>query len=133
MTKRAIAALGGMAIAVALTSSAAAQVTPAGLDPEHYECYEPDPAPTFVPENVTLRDQFRRIQLQAIDVAFLCTPVSKNGQRLADKLSHLVCYDLSTNTPINETVVTSNQFGQHRFRLGVAKLLCLPSLKRVVP
>jgi hypothetical protein len=120
-----------MAIAIALTSSAAAQNTPAGLDPEHYECYEPNPAPTFADQTVLLRDQFRSIQLTATDVAFLCTPVSKNRQRLADTVTHLVCYDLSTNNPVNADVTTVNQFGRLQFRVGIAKLLCLPTLKRV--
>ena len=131
MTRRATAALGGMAIAIALTSSAAAQVTPAGLDPEHYECYEPDPAPTFAAKTVHLRDQFRGIELQALKVAFLCTPVRKDRQRLADQLTHLVCYELSTNPSVNTDVRTDDQFGTLRFRVGIAKLLCLPALKRV--
>ena len=130
MTKRTVSALGGIALAVALTSSAAAQ-TPTGLDPEHYECYEPNPAPTFPDQTVLLNDQFRTIQLTATDVAFLCTPVRKNRERLADQLTHLVCYDLSNNDPVNKDVRTLNQFGKLEFRVGIAKLLCLPSLKRV--
>jgi hypothetical protein len=122
-----------MAIAIALTSSAAAQainLNPVGVDPEHYLCYPPTQAVPFA-QAVELDDQFRRdLKLSTIRVAFLCNPVQKDNQRLADRISHLVCYLLSTNSPVNQAVETDNQFATHRFTAGVARLLCVPSLKR---
>ncbi len=121
----------GLAFAVAAAAPASA-ANPTGVDPEHYQCYVPEPV-QFPPRTVKLRDQFRpQSEARVVSVAFLCAPVSKNGELLADRVSHLVCYNLDTQKVAGKRVLTINQFGRLQFGVGKAALLCVPSLKRVI-
>lgn len=122
----------GLAFVFAASTPAAA-ANPTGIDPEHYQCYVPVQPVPFQPRTVKLRDQFKpETEARVIRVAFLCAPVSKNGELLADKESHLVCYDIETPKVANVPVRTFNQFGKLDFTPGKATLLCVPSLKKVL-
>lgn len=122
---------------VAFGSTAQAQATnlnPIGVDPEHYQCYEIKGPTKAIPVK-SLRDQFGgRQELRVIGPVSLCAPVSKNGELLADKETHLVCYQIADPKPLPKpvTVAVKNQFGQFRFDVVVARTLCLPSLKKVI-
>src|SRR5688572_17399545 len=111
-------------------------VTPSGLDPEHYHCYAPSETDAVRhpdPIRVELEDQFGTSSDVTVgQVAFVCAPASKNGDRLADRLTHLVCYNVDSGLPATDRVRTSNQFGDLRFTVGNSRLLCVPSLKRVI-
>jgi hypothetical protein len=107
---------------------------PYGVDPEHYQCYTFTLPTTFQPRNVTVRDQFGFRTVRVIAPRLLCTPVSKNNGLLADRVSHLVCYAIQNGlTNLNRRVEVTNQFGRLQFTVQNANLLCLPSLKRVLP
>jgi hypothetical protein len=134
--RRTIAALSAVAFAFALGSGASAQtanLNPVGVDPEHYQCYSiVQPAP-FQPRQVRLRDQFGFRTVTVFRPHTLCTPVSKNNALLADTKSHLVCYVVTASQPVNRRVEVTNQFGRLQFNVNTANLLCVPSLKRVLP
>lgn len=132
--KRTIAALCALSFAVAfgVTAEAQTNLNPVGIDPEHYQCYSITQTP-FQQRLVTLRDQFGVRRVNVIRPVLLCTPVSKNGALLADKESHLVCYQIQNGQTANKRVETTNQFGKHQFTVLTANLLCVPSLKRVLP
>jgi hypothetical protein len=136
--KKTMLALGALFVAVAFSTAAKAQANPnpIGVDPEHYQCYTIAKIdPVFADRGVRLKDQFGLTSTKVIAPKLLCAPVSKNGELLADTRSHLVCYSLraSTPTPVNKRVEIVNQFGKLQFDVGIANLLCVPSLKRVLP
>ena len=131
-----LAVLGAVAFTLTLGATAQAQtvnLNPTGLDPEHYQCYTIAQPTTFSPRNVTLRDQFGFRTVNVLRPALLCTPVSKNGALLADKVSHLVCYVIQNGQTANKRVEIRNQFGTAQFNVQTGNWLCVPSLKRVVP
>jgi hypothetical protein len=133
--KKIFAALGALSLALAFGVTAQAQTitaNPYGVDPEHYQCYSITQT-TFAPRSVTLRDQFGFKQVRVVRPVLLCTPVSKNNGLLADRVSHLVCYQIANGLVANKRVETTNQFGKLQFTVQTANLLCVPSLKRVLP
>jgi len=134
--KTTIAALGALYLAFALHTPAQAQVAnlnPIGVDPEHYQCYTVVQPTPFRPRQVRLQDQFGLKTVNVLAPRLLCAPVSKNGQLLADRESHLVCYSIQGGQTPNRRVEISNQFGRLQFGVQTAILLCVPSLKRVLP
>jgi hypothetical protein len=133
--KKTFAALCALSFVVAFNVTAQAQTltaNPYGVDPEHYQCYTITQT-TFAPRSVTLRDQFGFRQVRVVRPVQLCTPVSKNNGLLADRVSHLVCYQTVNGLLANRRVETTNQFGKLQFTVQQANLLCVPSLKRVLP
>jgi hypothetical protein len=133
--RKTIAALGALYLSVAFGAAAHAQAAnpnPVGVDPEHYQCYPVTKPSAFEPRSVSLKDQFGLKTVQVIAPRLLCAPVSKNGGLLADTRSHLVCYSIQGQAAGKRVEVT-NQFGKLQFDVGTANLLCLPSLKRVLP
>ncbi|HEY0430537.1 MAG TPA: SBBP repeat-containing protein, partial [Pyrinomonadaceae bacterium] len=108
-----------------------------GLD--HFKCYDVQPPTSFVPFDVTLRDQFETQDVRVLQPVSLCNPVIKclkgDCTQMLNPDDHLVCYETidERGTPEFEKpeVEVSNQFGQHQ-KLTVMRrknLLCLPSLK----
>ena len=103
----------------------------------HYKCYQildwvEDPT-----LQVNLTDQFGRSQARVLRPYSLCNPVDKNGEGIADKENHLVCYQIADD-PSGEyervrEVEVQNQFGENRLWVGIpSRELCLPSKKRLV-
>lgn len=136
MTTRILITVSSMVFAFALSVGAQAQTitaNPNGIDPEHYKCYVAlDPIPPFQPRTVDLQDQFGKRPVRLQKISFICTPVSKNGEVVADRLSHLVCYQFSQPAPDPvKRVEVKNQFGVTQFTVGRAGHLCVPSFKRV--
>lgn len=80
-----------------------------------------------------MRDQFGFRTVRVGAPRLLCAPVSKNNGLLADRLSHLVCYVTTPPFTANKRVEVTNQFGRLQFTVNTASLLCVPSLKRVLP
>lgn len=103
----------------------------------HYKCYPVLDWGVFDPVAVKLKDQFGDSQARVLQPYMLCNPVDKNGEGIADKKNHLVCYQIQDD-PIGDydrvkEVVVSNQFGETQLWVrGAGKELCLPSQKRLV-
>ena len=136
--KKTMLALSAIFAAVAFSTAAKAQANPnpIGVDPEHYQCYTIAKIdPPFLSRGVRLKDQFGLTSVKVVTPRLLCAPVSKNGELLADTRSHLVCYSVQASqpAPVNKRVEIVNQFGKLQFDVGFANLLCVPSLKRVLP
>ncbi len=99
---------------------------------EHYQCYAAaDPKP-FKPREVRLEDQFGKSSTVAVKPALLCTPVSKNGEAIPDKQTHLVCYEIKPTRFKARKVEVRNQFGTESIVVNTPRLLCVPSDKKVL-
>jgi hypothetical protein len=100
------------AIALGLsTSTPAESKDPLGVNPAHYQCYrvsEPEP---FTSPPVKLADQFGTSEAKVGRANVLCAPVSKNGARVTDKRTHLVCYEDEGPKLVGKKVTVTNQFG----------------------
>jgi hypothetical protein len=123
-----------MAIGVGLamaTSASAQNQNPPGVNPQHYECYGVKPQASTV-RKVVLQDQFGKWETVTATATALCTPVSKNGGTVQDERTHLVCYTIRPGKAVAKRVEVVNQFGTEVLAVGVARTLCLPSLKKVV-
>jgi len=105
----------------------------------HFQCYEalggnpPDEPP------VGLLDQFSDPEFVEFVVGaaeHVCNPVDKNGQDTtpqAEGRDHLKCYDIGEQQSISPTeVVSTDQFGTLRLRLGDAVQLCESADKELV-
>jgi hypothetical protein len=95
-----------------------------GLD--HFECYALADARAQT-RVVALTDQFgsRRATVNARQQ--LCTPVSKNDEKIKVPSGSLVCYAVSAGASPGKTVMTSDQFGEATLEVGAPRRLCLPS------
>ena len=113
-------------------NAAQAQPNPPGVNPEHYACYRVSPAKPFKAVKVELKDQFGGAGGAVVKEAFLCAPVSKNGQPIRDERTHLLCYTLKMVKSGNKAVEITNQFGKFVMKVGPITQLCVPSLKRVL-
>jgi hypothetical protein len=113
-------------------SLGARPVLPKTLD--HFQCYPVKPITTTKPRRVGVVDEFGKGKYAVRRPVRLCNPASKNGSRIRDARDHLLCYEvdpLQSSRP--HTVLVRNQFGLSKLATVTAKLLCLPSLKRLVP
>ena len=107
-------------------------VRPKTLD--HFQCYPVKPSTTTKPRRVGVVDEFGKGAYVVARPVRLCNPASKNGSRIRDPRDHLLCYTVDPlQRSRSHTVVVANQFGGSKLATITAKLLCLPSLKRVVP
>lgn len=122
------------ATVVAGTSSAYAQKNPAGVNPTHYQCYRvvARQKPPFKQRVVTLRDQFGRSRAEVVQPEFLCTPTYKDKSKPKDTKTHYLCYEEKRASERKPTVEVINQFGKAIFVVAEPRLLCVPSLKRVI-
>jgi hypothetical protein len=110
---------------------------PERIHPTHFQCYEvrQELKKELKRNPVVLDDQFNRQAKKSIRQAvYLCTPILiKDGVRYEDPRTHLVCYVIeppSQGRPPN--VAIENQFGTEELVLGGAKVLCVPSTKKVL-
>jgi hypothetical protein len=107
-------------------------ISPGPVDLDHYKCYQA--AGAQVDLGVGLVDQFQARTTLVLDPKLFCTPADKNGEGIADPLTHLTCY---TTNPIGQApglIPITNQFlaGDQLELLG-PDLLCAPSTKEVPP
>ena len=121
----------GIGLAMATSASAQGQ-NPAGVNPQHYECYNVVEARPSPPRKVVLQDQFGRWETVMAKAVMLCTPVSKNNGEIKDKETHLVCYSIRPGKSVSKRVEVINQFGNAALSVAVARVLCLPPLKKVL-
>ena len=131
--------------ALSLCAPASKSETPAvppGEPPSnisHFKCYDVKPVKT--PKRaVVLVDQFDTEDAVVDGPSRLCTPVEKrtsSGQVFPivsppSGINHLVCYDIKTAKLTSRTVLARTQFGLEVVKVDGARLLCLPSTKRVL-
>ena len=117
---------------VAVTSVAQAGPNPPGVNPTHFLCYRVSQAAPLKPAAaVKLEDQFGGLGTKIGGAMFMCTPVSKNGEELKDKTTHLTCYQVSAKNAGKKVRVT-HQLGSQILTVGGSVTLCLPSTKEVL-
>jgi hypothetical protein len=117
---------------MAATGASAQTQNPPGVNPQHYECYNVDDPRPSPERKVALQDQFGRSEAVAGKPVLLCNPVSKNRELVKDKLTHLVCYEIREGRFAPKRVEAVNQFGIDTLSVDVPRMLCVPSLKRIV-
>jgi hypothetical protein len=101
---------------------------------DHFQCYPVKPTTTVPSHRVAVLDEFGKGKYAVGQPVRLCNPASKNGSRIRDARDHLLCYGVDPLQPSRaHTVLLANQFGGSKLAAVTAKLLCLPSLKRLVP
>jgi hypothetical protein len=82
---------------------------------DHYQCYAVVKGSTIEPIALNLKDQFGRSRATAVRAVSVCAPVNKNGSKIDDTVTHLVCYQLQSDvTDVGKTVRVTNQFGDLR-------------------
>jgi hypothetical protein len=120
------------ALGVTTVAPAVAQdKNPPGLNPEHFQCYDIVEAKASPKRQVQLQDQFGETRTVTAKAVLLCNPVSKNGEEIHDKRTHLVCYQMRPGKPVGKRVEVQNQFGTEPISVKSSRILCVPSLKRV--
>lgn len=118
----------GVALLVVGSLPASAQ----SLNPTHYQCYTIKTDTVFEPREVRLVDQFGRSTVKVVVPETLCTPTSKNGEKVTDKVTHYVCYRIEGGKVANRNVVLKNQFGKFKAFVDQSQTLCVPTLKKVL-
>ncbi len=110
-----------------------------GLSLDHFKCYQARitrGTPKFLPQTVTLTDQFETVDTLVRKPATLCNPVSKNTEPTVDPTAHLACYatkDSRTARFPKREVIVANQFGEQRVVVQKPYQLCVPTEKGIVP
>jgi hypothetical protein len=108
---------------------------------DHFSCYAVASREPFRPVNVTLRDQFEKLQVTVLRPILLCNPTDKvHGEtttEISNPEAHLTCYQTRpVEGPVfrPRSVIVSNQFGDRQplFAFLRANLLCVPSQKALV-
>jgi hypothetical protein len=98
----------------------------------HFRCYivsqqTPQPA-----ETVTLSDQFLEDVALTVDEPLqFCAPTSKNGVEIEEPEEHLTMYDAPQELTPHLTVSTRDQFGARALEVVSARVLLVPTQKRV--
>ncbi len=83
-----------------------------------------------VPQGLT--DQFGSSTVEIKKAKFLCTPVDKNGEGIADPGNHLIGYQIK-GPGIDATVHTNDQFGPEALALSKQEILLVPAEKNPAP
>jgi hypothetical protein len=128
---------------------------------DHYKCYDAKPEEEFDRREVRLEDQFGAETVTVRRPQLICTPAVKNDDpanpvlkfpdALRNPIDHLVCYDLREKGGEGDEekgrkdnkekdgkgtegpeVLVDNQFGQQSLTVKKPRLLCVPSLKKLV-
>ena len=121
-------------IGIAFSSAAQAQgANPAGeSNLSHFLCYTVKTLSDPPTKLVTLADQFvktKKINLKTPQ--YLCVPVSKNGERIPDPKTHLVCYTIP-GYKAGKRVSVQHQLGKQVLLVDKTVTFCLPSTKTVL-
>lgn len=108
---------------------------------DHFGCYAVAARERFRPVNVTLRDQFEKLQVTVLGPILLCNPTEKVHGEVTTEISnpegHLTCYltrPVAAPAFRPRSVSVSNQFGDRQPLLAFLRgnLLCVPSQKTLV-
>lgn len=98
----------------------------------HFECYSVNNYTKLENTVVTLEDQFDGVKVRLGDIKRICTPVSKNGEKIPDPDLHLVCYEIKKGHDAKQPVLATNQFGKAKMNVRHARELCVPSTKELL-
>lgn len=105
----------------------------AGINFNHYACYDVIESTPFEPRTVTLRDQFGETHAAVVRPVKLCNPVAKNDEPVPDPDVHLVCYEIAIPAEIQQRKVqTWDQFGTLKLVVAGPNLLCVPARKALL-
>src|SRR5207247_3150214 len=86
------------------------------------------------PHSVKLKDEFGSFETRTMLPTGLCNPVSKNRRAILNKRDHLLCYQLPLLAGFKpRRVAITNQFGKQTLVAATQAMLCVPSLKKVIP
>lgn len=100
---------------------------------DHFKCYDVQAKKDFQPQTVSLNDQFEKERARVLKPVALCAPVSKNGQKTRDPLTHLACYAIQdvSRSPKSQgrVALVGNQFGTETLTILEPQTLCVPSRK----
>jgi CARDB len=102
---------------------------------DHFQCYPVKTLSRVPQRTVLVQDEFG-IGKYVLGIPLrLCDPVSKNNSRIVNRRDHLLCYlAKAVKPPGSRPVYVTNQFGRaFPYRTVTPRLLCVPSLKRLVP
>jgi hypothetical protein len=107
-------------------------IAPGPIDVDHYKCYLASGA--AVDAGVSLLDQFGLTSAIVTVPRLFCTPASKNGEPIADPVTHLTCYDTTPPGLAPGQMPILNQFtpAPDTLSLTEANMVCAPSTKQVV-
>jgi hypothetical protein len=83
-------------------------IFPGPVNVDHYKCYFAS-GPS-VDAGVALQDQFGSTSAIVLNPRFFCTPASKNGEPIADAVTHLTCYDTTPPGLAPGPIPILNQF-----------------------
>lgn len=103
---------------------------PDPLQTDHYKAYRVRNPESFT-RVTSILDQFD-LQPEIVDVLtplYFLTPASKNGEGIADTLTHYVAYDFVPKDPMINTRVVIDQFGQKQVITRHSELLLVPTRK----
>ena len=106
-------------------------IAPGPVSLDHYKCYEA--AGAQIDAGVALQDQFGQTSAIVLNPRLFCTPADKNGEGIADPITHLTCYDTTPPGIAPGPIPILNQFtaAPDLFTLLEADMLCAPSTKEV--
>lgn len=101
---------------------------------DHFQCYPVKPLTKVPPQTPTVVDEFGKGEYTLGIPIRLCDPASKNKSPIVNRRDHLLCYKATPAEPARvRRVFVTNQFGRVvPYDPIEPKLLCVPSLKRVV-
>jgi cysteine-rich repeat protein len=113
---------------------------PSPLHLDHFKCYSTKPptgSPRFVPQQLTLADQFESKLTTVGKPASICNAVDENGGGALNPSSELHCYAIK-DAPHQarfprQSVTASNHFGSEQLVVVKPYLLCVPSARRAPP
>lgn len=100
---------------------------------DHYKCYDVVEWDDFPQIPVKLGDQFGFTSNETTFPAYLCNPVSKNGEPILHEREHLVCYwIIQEQKDPKRRVNINNQFHNIGMTAKDGRLLCVPSDKELL-
>ena len=102
---------------------------------DHFQCYPVKTLSRVPRRTVVVQDEFATGKYILGLPVRLCDPASKNNSRIVNRRDHLLCYlAKAVKPPGSRAVYVTNQFGRaFPYRTITPRLLCVPSLKRLVP
>jgi hypothetical protein len=100
-----------------------------------YLCYVVDTISTSADiKPVEVRDQFGRGKATILKPRYVCNPVDIDGKGIADRLTHITCYEARTPIKPRGPLVISNDFERARpaeLSVKEAHLVCVASTKKI--
>jgi hypothetical protein len=106
-------------------------IAPGPVSLDHYKCYSA--SGSSVDAGVSLQDQFVFGSATVLNPTRFCTPASKNGEPIADPITHLTCYDMTPLGVSPGPIPILNQFtpAPDFLELLEADSVCVPSTQEL--